>query len=216
MTDFQNLNKALKRPVWGRESSGQLLRHVEPTAHFFACFDVISGFHQVRVDEASSKLLNITTQKGNYRYNVFGQGLCSSQDFFNLITDGTTKIDEEFQVLKNVDDFCVYSDTLEGLEEQIDKLIQMCRKINLKLSPSKFSLSNAVKFGGTVISSQKIKNNHIIFLDPPDSRILAVTEMPTPRTKKDLQTLFGMIANLRDWFPSVQLNTEILRAGCAH
>ena len=110
----------------------------------------------MRVDEASSKLLNITTQMGNYRYTVLGQGLCSSQDLFNLITDGTTKIDEEFQVLKNMDDFCVYSDTLEGLEEQIDKLIQMCRKINLKLSPSKFSLSNAVKFGGTVISSQKI------------------------------------------------------------
>ena len=92
----------------------------------------------------------------------------------------------------------MYSDTLEGLEKQIDKLIQMCRKINLKLSPSKFSLSNAVKFGRMVISSQKIKNNQIIFLDPPDSRILAVTEMATPRTKKDLQTLCGMIASLKD------------------
>ena len=100
VTDFRDLNKALKRPVWGGESSGQLLRHVEPTARFFACFDAISGFHQVRVDEASSKLLNITTQMGNYRYTVLGQGLCSSQDLFNLITDGITKIDEDFQILK--------------------------------------------------------------------------------------------------------------------
>ena len=141
---------------------------------------------------------------GNFRYIVFGQGLCSSQDLFNLITDGTTKIDEDFQILKNVDDFFVYSDTLEGLEKQIDKLIQMCHKINLKLSPSKFCLSNVVKFGGTLKSSQKIKNNQIIFLDPPDTRILAVTEMQAPRTKKDLQTLCGMIASLRDWFPNVQ------------
>ena len=72
---------------------------------------------------------------GNFRYTVLGQGLCSSQDLFNLITDGTTKIDEEFNLLKNVDNFCVYSDTLEGLEKQIEKLLQMCRKINLKLSP---------------------------------------------------------------------------------
>ena len=110
VTDFRDLNKALKRPVWGGESSGQLLRHVEPTARYFACFDAISGFHQVRVDEESSKLLNITTQMGNFRYTV----LCSSQDLFNLITDGTTKINEEFNVLKNVDYFCVYSNTLEG------------------------------------------------------------------------------------------------------
>ena len=108
---------------------------MEPTARYFACFDAISGFHQVRVDEESSKLLNITTQMGNFRYTVLGQGLCSSQDLFNLITDGTTKIDGEFNVLKNVDDFCVYSDTLEGLEKQIEKLLEMCRKINLKLSP---------------------------------------------------------------------------------
>ena len=173
VTDFRDLNKALKQPIWGGESSGQLLRHVEHTDRYFSCFDAISGFHQVRVDEESSKLLNITTQMGNFRYTVLGQGLCSSQDLFNLITDGTTKIDEEFNVLKNVDDFCVHSDTLEDLEKQIEKLLQMCRKINLKLSPSKFSLSTAVKFGGTVISSQKIKNNQIIFLDPPDSRILA-------------------------------------------
>ena len=120
----------------------------------------------MRVDEESSKLLNITTQMGNFRYTVLGQGLYSSHDLFNLITDGTMKIDEEFNVLKNVDDFCVYSDTLEGLEKQIEKLLQMCRKINLKLSPSKFSLSTATKFGGTVISSKKIKTNQIILFDP--------------------------------------------------
>ena len=110
----------------------------------------------MRVDEESSKLLNITTQMGNFRYTVLGHGLCSSQDLFNLITDGSTKIDPEFNILKNVDDFCVFSDTLEGLEKQIEKLLKMCSSINLKLSPSKFKLSTAVKFGGTVISSQKI------------------------------------------------------------
>ena len=109
-----------------------------------------------------------------------------------------------------------FSDTIEGLEKQIDKLMKMCQSINLKLSPSKFKLSTAVKFGGTVISSQKIKDGHVIFLDPPDSRILAVTEMATPRTKKELRTLCGMIASLRDWFPSIQFNMENLRAGCAH
>ena len=92
----------------------------------------------------------------------------------------------------------------------------MCQSINLKLSPSKFKLSTAVEFGGTVISSQKIKDGHVIFLDPPDSRILAVIEMATPRTKKDLQKLCGMISSLKEWFPSLQFKTENLRAGCAN
>ena len=51
------------------------------------------------------------------------------------------------------------------------------------LAPSKFTLSDAVKFGGTIISSEKIKNEQIIFLDPPDSRILAINDNPTPTSK---------------------------------
>ena len=76
------------------------------------------------------------------------QGLCSSQDFFNYVTDGHTKLNEDFCILKNIDDFLLFSETLQGLEEQIGKIIQMCRRINLKLSPTKFALSKAVKFGG--------------------------------------------------------------------
>merc|ERR1711891_66983 len=91
----------------------------------------------------------------------------------------------------------------------------MCAKINLKLAPSKFKLSNAVKFGGTVISSQRIKDGHVIFIDPPDQRIVAVTEMRNPRTKKELRTLCGMISSLGEWFPAVQFNMANLRAGCA-
>ena len=64
--------------------------------------------------------------------------------------------------------------------------------------------------------AKKIKDNSVIFLDPPDSRILAVTEMETPKNKKDLQRLCGMISSLKDWFPSVTFSTEALRKGCAH
>ena len=122
---------------------------------------------------------------GNFRYTVLGQGLSCSQDLFNYITAGSTQMDPDFNILKNVDDFCLFSDTIEGLEIQIKKLMKMCESINLKLSPSQFKLSTTVKFGGTVISSKKIKDGHVIFLDPPDQRILAVTEIPLPVQKSN-------------------------------
>ena len=119
-----SLNRVLKRPVWDGESSNQLLRHLDPQAKFFACFDAISGYHQIRVDDESSKLLNVITQMGNYRFTMLGQGICSSQDLFNFITDRGSKLDEGFNCLKNIDDFLLFSDTLQGLEEQIKKLIK--------------------------------------------------------------------------------------------
>ena len=115
--------------------------------------------------------------------------------------------------MKNIDDFCLFGKTLPDLEKQIDKLAKLCEKINLKLSPSKFTLSTAIKFGGTVISAEKIKDNSIIFLDPPDNRILAVTEMERPKNKKDVQRLCGMISSLKPWFPSINFATNAFRGG---
>ena len=53
-------------------------------------------------------------------------------------------------------------------------------------------------------------------MDPPDNRILAVTEMETPKTKKDVQKLCGMISSLKPWFPNINFSTDALRKGCAH
>merc|ERR1712030_273193 len=140
----------------------------------------------------SSNLLNITTQLGNYKYTVLAQGLCASQDLFNIITKGETQIDPNFKIIKNVDDFCLFGTSIEDLEEQIEKLMKLCATINLKLAPSKFRLSTAVKFGGTIISSKRIKEGNVILIDPPDQRINAVTEMRNPRTKKELRALCGI------------------------
>ena len=65
--------------------------------------------------------------------------------------------------MKNIDDFLLFSDTLEGLEEQIKKLVQLCRKINLKLAPSKFTLSDSVKFGGQLLAQRKLPTSRLSF-----------------------------------------------------
>ena len=72
--------------------------------------------------------MTIVTQYSTYRYTVLGQGICSSQDLFNWITNGWTKLDEDFKVLKNIDDFCLFGRTLKDLEEQIDKLANYARR----------------------------------------------------------------------------------------
>ena len=150
---------------------------------------------------------------GNFKFTALGQGICSSGDLFNYITDGNVKLDEDFDCLKNNDDFLLYSNTLEGLQEQIGKLMKLCKRINLKLSPAKFKLSEAVKFRGIIISAEKIKEQSIIFLDPPDARILALTEMPAPTTKKELQSFCGMVSSLKAWFPNVSFFNKNLRVG---
>ena len=57
-------------------------------------------------------------------------------------------------------------------------------------------------------SAEKIKDQSIIFLDPPDARILAITEMPAPKTKKELQSLCGMVSSLKAWFRIVSFSNR--------
>ena len=77
-------------------------------------------------------------------------------------------------------------------------------------------MNTAVKFGGTIISAEKVAENSIIFLDPPDNRILAVTEMKRPESTKNVQTLMGMISSLKPWFPNINFTTPALRGACGN
>ena len=58
-------------------------------------------------------------QLGSYKYTVLGQGICSSQDFFNYITDEHTKVDEDFCVLKNIDDFYFFRKLYKDLKNKL-------------------------------------------------------------------------------------------------
>ena len=78
--------------------------------------DATSGYHQVRVDAESQKLLTIVTQQGRFSYTVTTQGVCSSSDLFNLLTDGEARYDGT-GCLKNMDDWLLFAPNLEELEK---------------------------------------------------------------------------------------------------
>jgi len=44
---------------------------------------------------------------------VLGQGICSASDIFNVITDSSTRLDDN--VIKNMDDLCFFAESLKDL-----------------------------------------------------------------------------------------------------
>ena len=51
VTYFKKLNQEIERCHWPTESSGQLLRHIDPEACYFVSLDLTSRYHQIQVDE---------------------------------------------------------------------------------------------------------------------------------------------------------------------
>ena len=214
VADFRVLNSSLKRPIWPTESSSQLMRHIDPEARFFATIDATSGYHQVRVDERDQELLTIVTQQGRFKYTVTPQGVCSSSDLFNMLTDGSSRYDST-QCLKNMDDWLLHAPTLANLEEKITQLMLFCKDKNLKLNPSKLRVAEQVEFGGTVISHEIVRKESVVFIEPKAKRILAFEELKRPSTKKEAQVWCGMLASLQQWFPCLPLNIPLMRKACA-
>ena len=198
MADFRELNKALVRPNWPTESSNQLLRHIDPKARYFCTIDACSGYHQVRLCPESQDLCTIITQEGRFSYTVTPQGVCSSSDLFNLLTDGTTRYDSK-GTLKNMDDWLLFGATLQELEEKVLNLMLFCKDKNLKLNPEKLLISEQVEFGGSVISAETVRNEDVVFVGPKNKRVKAFQSLKRPTNKKEMQILCGMAASLQNW-----------------
>ena len=154
------------------------------------------------------------TQQGRYAYTVAPQGVCSSGDLFNILTDGSVRYDGT-GTLKNSDDWLLSGRDHEELEGKLANLMAFCEDKNLKLNPAKLLISEEVEFGGCIISAEKVKSEEVIFVAPKDGRIKAFEELRTPRSKKDVQIFCGMLASLQKWYPSIPLAIPNLRKATA-
>ena len=83
----------------------------------FTVIHATSGFHQVKADEQASKLLTLTTNMGHFCYSVLPQGICNSSALWNIMTDGDSRIDNERNIVKNMDDFFLYGCDEEELKK---------------------------------------------------------------------------------------------------
>ena len=216
VSSFVHLNRALKRPTFGTANLPNLIRSIPSDARLFVSIDLKSGFHQIAVDEESRQLLTIISEYGRYRYTRLAQGICSATDIFNMYTSGCTDLNhKDFYLFKNVDDCLLAARDLSHLEWQIRRLLDWCRKMNLKLNKSKFNLGPSVVFGGVEISSQKMEEGSTVFIDPEKGKIRALIDFPKPKDKKSVQRFCGMIAHLQSWYPTAAFDCKNLRKSCS-
>ena len=71
--------------------------------------DLCSGYHQIAVDEESSRLLVITIPSERFKMRVLAQGISSASDIFNLLTETS----------KNMDDLLVFGDSLLEVKDKV-------------------------------------------------------------------------------------------------
>ena len=56
VTDFTHLNKFVQRPHHGFPTTQEIMNNVKSTSRYFAVIDLVQGYHQIPLDQASSDL----------------------------------------------------------------------------------------------------------------------------------------------------------------
>ena len=172
----------------------------EDVAHLLAEACVITvcdcrkGYWHQQLEEASSMLTTFNTELGRFWYMVMPFGATVAGDVFQR------KLDECFGKLKQViiitEDIMVveYKPDHSDHDQAFTSLLQTAQKCNVKLNFDKLQYKqNEVDFFGETYTTSGCK--------PSRSKVSAITVIPSPTNKKQIQSFIGRINYLSKFLP---------------
>ncbi|PFX16138.1 Uncharacterized protein K02A2.6 [Stylophora pistillata] len=172
-----------------------------PQEEVFSVLDATSGYWQVKLDEASSKLCTFNTPFGIYRFTRLPFGIKSAPEVFqNHMTELFTDV-EGVKVI--VDDLLVWGKDDEEHDARPKQKLTRAREVNLKFNAKKCKIKQVeVPNVGHVLSKDGFK--------PDPEKIRAVKEMKPPENVKELKTFLGFIQCLGKFMPNLAIeNLEV-------
>ena len=173
--DPKDLNRAVQRPKFQMPTLEELLPELSK-ARIFSSFDAKDGFYQVSLDDESSKLTTFWSPFGRYYYLRLPFGISLVPEVFE------SKLQECLADLSGVkvirDDILVVgcgdtdSEALVNHDQNVIRLLERAKQVNLKLNKNKVKLRQAeVKFMGHVISKDGLK--------PDPEKVSAIKNKPS-------------------------------------
>ena len=168
----------------------------------FTKFDASCGYWQIPVDADSSKLLTFNTPFGRHHFKRMPYELHSASE----VSQGT--ISNILCGTKNAgnsqDDIIVWRKDVHSHNETFRNVFEKIRTHGLKLNKSKCQTAvNKLVFLRHLISRDGIK------ADP--KKIHAISNLPQPTNKTELQKFFGMLNYLERFIPNLSIKSANLR-----
>ena len=204
--DPTNLNKAIVREPYN-------FKMPEDIAHLLAEACVMTvckckkGYWHQKLDEASSYLTTFNTELGRFRYTVMPFGITVAGDGFQR------KLDQYFgqieQVIVIVDDIMVVGNQPNHRDHDValTNLLETARKSNIHLNYDKLAYKKTeVNFFGETYTTDGCK--------PAQSRVSAISDMPPPTSKKQVQSFIGMVNYLSKFLARLSELAEPIRELC--
>lgn len=181
------------------------LEEINPTfskATVFSKLDAKAGYWSVPLHEESQLLTTFRTPFGRYCWKRLPFGLNVSQDIFQARMDQLT---EGLEGIANIaDDIAVAGKNHEDHDMKLHQLMQKATSYGLCLNSSKCDIAKAeISFFGNTYSRNGLK--------PDPAKVRDLHNMPSPKSKEDLQRLLGLLTYLSSFIPNFSGRSEPLR-----
>ena len=198
--DPQNLNRAIERPHHPMKTIEQVVAEI-PGASHFSTLDAKTGFWQICLDEQSSYYTTFQTPFGRYRFLRMPYGITSGSEVFQRTME---HLFENVPCQIVVDDILVWGKTESEHNENLIKVLDRAREINLRLNRKKCRINvPSVTYVGHVLSADG--------LQPDPLKTKAIAEMPTPTDKLAVQRFLGLVNYVAKFIPNLSEKAKPLR-----
>jgi hypothetical protein len=179
---------------------------------FFSVIDLKGAYLQIKVSEASSKMLTINTHKGLYSYTRMVYGWCGAPAEFQRVVD---------QIISGIpgcsaylDDICVAGVTKQEAKSRLVQVLESLSQYGVKLNLEKCQfVQQQVEYvghslsGAGVLPTPSLPGAGVL---PTPSKFAAVREMKPPTTKEELTKFLGLLNYYSSYIPNLSTLTRPL------
>ena len=199
--DPRDLNKAIQREYFPMMAIEEVVAGM-PQAKVFSVLDATSGYWQVKLDEASSKLCTFNTPYGRYRFTRLPFGIKSAPEVFQ---HRMSELFEDVEGVKAiVDDLLIWGKDDDEHDARLKQVLNRAREVNLKFNAKKCRIrQEEVPYVGHALSKEGLR--------PDPEKIRAVQEMQPPQNTKELKSFLGFIQYLAKFMPNMASESAPLR-----
>ena len=189
--DFRKLNSIT---IFDNEPIPQMDEMVTriTKAKYFTKLDLTKGYWQIPLKESCKQYTAFQTSLGLMEFNYLPFGLSTAAPTFQRAMN---KVLGHLKFVTNYfDDVLIFSETWSEHLNHIKETLQTLEKANLTVKPSKCHVGcREVNFLGHIVGKGNIK--------PDPKKTEKILSLTTPKTKKDVRKICGLINYYRKFIP---------------
>lgn len=169
--------------------------------------DAKAGFHQIPLDEETSRICTFATPFGRHRFLRLPFGISSASEVFQKTLNEI--VDSLPGVHVYVDDILVWGTSRTQHDQRLKGMPEAAKQAGLTFNPEKCKIGvSEIEFLGDTISQEGIKPNR--------EHIESMKLMPIPSDKLGVQRLLGVVNYFSKYLPSLAERTPLLRSLIKH